>query len=45
MLLIADNAAGFRGGWCNLQTLQIRLIEKWAAAYRDPSEALEAGAS
>lgn len=45
MLLIADNAAGCRGGWRNLQTLQIRLIEKWAAAYRDPSEALEAGAS
>ena len=28
----ARGAAGFRGGWCNLQTLQIRLIEKWAAA-------------
>lgn len=38
---IADNTAGFGGGWLNLQTLQIRLIEKWAAADRDPPEALE----
>lgn len=38
-LLIADNTTGFWGGWRNLQTLQIRLIEKWAAADRDPSEA------
>lgn len=39
MLLIADNTAAFGGGRGNLQTLQIRLIEKWAAADRDPSQA------
>lgn len=36
MLLIADNTAGFGGGRRSLQTLQIRLIEKWVAADRDP---------
>lgn len=38
MLLIANTQLA-TGGQRNLQTLQIRLIEKWAAADRDPSEA------